>query len=91
MICPHCSGNEFYHCQRPNGRARYRCKSCRKDFTDTSSTARHAAKKPVRHYDEILKLKAEGFNANQISSLLGVDYKCVWGYLKREQLNDKAV
>lgn len=36
--CPHCSSEQVVRFGKVKGRQRYRCKSCRKTFTDTTTT-----------------------------------------------------
>jgi transposase-like protein len=33
-FCPHCGCTTVYMARRPSGSARWRCKACRKDFSD---------------------------------------------------------
>ncbi len=49
-ICPHCECPTVYECRRPNGSLRFRCKSCRKDFSITSGTLFAFHKMPLQTY-----------------------------------------
>jgi transposase-like protein len=49
-VCPDCGCKICYACRRPEGDPRWRCKSCRRDFSMTSGTLFAWHKLPLRTY-----------------------------------------
>jgi len=77
-VCPHCGGLDAYHCKRPSGATRYRCKSCKKDFSVTSGTLFASHKLPLRIYLAAIAIfinEVKGKSALALSRDLGVSYK----------------
>lgn len=76
-VCPHCSGHDAYDCRR--GKApRYRCRSCKKDFSITSGTLFASHKLPLRMYLAAISIfvnEVKGKSMLALSRDLGVSYK----------------
>jgi transposase-like protein len=49
-VCPHCDCLACWSCPRPNGAPRFRCASCRRDFSPTSGTLFAFHKLEIRDY-----------------------------------------
>ena len=76
-VCPHCGSLTCYSTPR-NGRPRYRCRDCRKDFSPTSGTLFAYHKLSIREYLAAIVLfvnAAKGISALQMGRDLDVQYK----------------
>ncbi|WP_109152420.1 IS1595 family transposase [Azospirillum sp. TSO5] len=76
-VCPHCGSLTSYDVPR-NGRPRYRCKDCRKDYSPTSGTLFAYHKLSIREYLAAIVLfvnAAKGISALQLGRDLDVQYK----------------
>ena len=78
LQCPRCNCEKIYSIRRN----KFRCSSCRCEFSETSTTALKGHKKPLGWYSNIIELRAAGLNAHQISMKLGLEYKSVWVFLR---------
>lgn len=77
-VCPHCGGTTIYECRRPNGLLRFRCKTCRQDFTIASGTLFAFHKMPLRNYLAAIAIfcnEVKGKSALALSRDLGTQYK----------------
>lgn len=76
--CPHCGLSIIYECRRPNGASRFRCKTCRRDFSLTSGTLFAFHKLPLRTYLAAIVIfcnEVKGKSALALSRDLDVQYK----------------
>src|ERR1700724_1034263 len=76
--CPLCGCPTVYMARRPNGAPRWRCKSCRKDFSVTSGTLFAFHKMPLRSYLIAIAIfcnEAKGKSMLALSRDLGTQYK----------------
>ncbi len=77
--CPKCKSTERVKNGSINGRARYRCKSCKYDYTVLQkSTAASAEKKRLA-----LELYLEGLGFNSIGRVLKVSHVAVQKWIKK--------
>src|SRR3984957_4951096 len=77
-VCPICGGDAVYNVRRPKGPARWRCKSCVKEFTVTSGTLFAWNKMPVQTYLAAIAIfcnEVKGKAALALSRDLGTSYK----------------
>lgn len=76
--CVHCGSLAVYHCRRPNGAPRFRCKDCGKDFSITSGTLFASHKLSLRTYLLAILLfcnEVKGKSMLAMSRELGLAYK----------------
>jgi transposase-like protein len=80
-VCPHCECPTVYECRRPSGALRFRCKSCRKDFSITSGTLFAHHKMSLQTYLGAIAIfcnEVKGKSALALSRDLGTQYKTAW-------------
>jgi transposase-like protein len=80
-VCLHCGGLDAYECRRANGSLRFRCKTCKKDFTVTSGTLFASHKLPLKGYLAAIAIfcnEIKGKSMLAMSRDLGVSYKCAF-------------
>jgi transposase-like protein len=93
-VCSHCGSLDAYDCRRLKGAPRFRCRSCKKDFTITSGTLFASAKLPLRCYLAAIAIfcnEVKGKSALALSRDLNVSYKCAFVLLHklREAMADE--
>lgn len=92
-VCPHCGGLDAYDCRR--GKApRFRCRSCKKDFSVTSQTLFASHKLPLRMYLAAISIfvnEVKGKSMLALSRDLGVSYKAafVMAHKLREAMGEE--
>lgn len=77
-ICPKCGSLDAYDCRRPNGAPRFRCRSCKADFSITSDTLFAWHKMPLRTYLFAIVIfcnEVKGKSMLALSRDLGASYK----------------
>ena len=77
-VCPRCGCPTCYDCRRPTGAPRWRCKSCRADFSLTSGTLFAFHKLPIRTYLAAIVIfvnEVKSKSALALSRDLDVQYK----------------
>ena len=84
-VCPHCGGveNISQPASKPNT---YWHKDCKKQFTVTTKTVKHATKTPLQNWIVALYsvvTARKGVSALQLSKELGVQYRTAWYMLHR--------
>lgn len=80
-VCPHCDGKDAYECRRPSGALRFRCRSCKKDFTVTSGTLFASHKLPLKGYLAAIAVfcnEVKGKSMLALSRDLGLSYKAAF-------------
>jgi transposase-like protein len=80
-VCPHCGGVDAYDCRRKSHAPRYRCKSCKKDFSITSDTLFASHKLPLRWYLAAIVLfcnEVKGKSMLALSREMGLSYKAAF-------------
>jgi transposase-like protein len=80
-MCIHCECPSVYEARRPNGRLRFRCKGCGKDFSITSGTLFAFHKMPLRQYLAAIAIfcnEVKGKSALALSRDLGTQYKTAY-------------
>lgn len=85
-VCSHCGGLDAYDCRRLKGAPRFRCRSCKKDFTITSGTLFASHKLPLRCYLAAIAIfcnEVKGKSALALSRDLCVSYKCAFVLLHK--------
>jgi len=85
-VCPKCGTLDAYECRRPNGANRFRCSTCRKDFTITSGTLFASHKLPLRGYLAAIAIfcnEVKGKSALALSRDLGLSYKSAFVLLHK--------
>ena len=93
-VCPHCGSLDAYDCRRANKAPRYRCRSCKKDFSITSGTLFASHKMPLRNYLAAIAIfcnEVKGKNALALSRDLGLSYKSafVLAHKLREAMSEE--
>lgn len=76
--CPICNSTDCFECKRPDGKMRWRCKWCKKDFTITSKTLFASHKLHLRIYLAAIAIfinEVKGKSALALSRDLNVQYK----------------
>ncbi len=84
--CQRCGHVDVYDCRRLNGAPRFRCRTCRADFTLTSGTIFASHKLPLRVYLAAISMVGthkEGKSATAISRELGTSYKATLMLLRK--------
>lgn len=91
-VCPHCGNEEYY--EFSDGR-RYKCKTCKKQFTVTVGTFLESSNIPLRkwlHAIFIFTSHKKGISSHQLAKDIGITQKSAWFMLSRirEILKEKA-
>src|SRR5688572_2163492 len=73
-------GNIWIHSQKSR---RYRCKCCRRTFTETAQTAFYGLKKAPALVVLVVMLLAYGCPVQAIVKAFGLDERTVWAWLAR--------
>jgi transposase-like protein len=76
--CPHCNHREIYSFK---GGKRYRCASCKKDFTIKTGTLFGESKLPLRKWFTaiyLLSTTSKGMSSVQLAKHVGVTQKTAW-------------
>lgn len=79
--CPHCGSLDAYDCRRANKAPRWRCRSCKKDFSITSGTLFASHKLPLRAYLAAIAIfcnEVKGKSMLAMSRDLGLSYKAAF-------------
>jgi transposase-like protein len=77
-FCPHCGHREIYSFK---GGKRYRCQSCKKDFTIKTGTLFGESKLPLRKWFiaiYLLSTTSKGMSSVQLAKHVGVTQKTAW-------------
>lgn len=76
-VCPACGYGTPYNISRPGGAApRWRCKSCRRDFSITSGTVFAFRKMPLRAYLHAMQRVEEGVpSLRSLAQEMGANYR----------------
>jgi transposase-like protein len=77
-VCPNCGGLNAYDCRRPSGAPRFRCRSCKGDFSIVSGTLFASHKMPLKGYLAAIAIfcnEVKGKAALALSRDLGTSYK----------------
>jgi transposase-like protein len=80
-VCPRCGGADAYDARRPNGSPRFRCRSCKADFTVTSGTLFASHKLPLKGYLAAIAIfcnEVKGKSMLALSRDLGTSYKAAF-------------
>jgi len=80
-VCPTCGGLDAYDCRRQSGAPRFRCRSCKKDFSITSGTLFASHKLPLRAYLAAIAIfcnEVKGKSMLAMSRDLGQSYKAAF-------------
>jgi transposase-like protein len=78
QYCPHCGHKEIYTF---SGGKRYRCASCKEDFTIQTGTVFGASKVPLRKWFiaiYLLSTTSKGISSVQLAKHVGVTQKTAW-------------
>ncbi|MBX2948251.1 MAG: IS1595 family transposase [Crocinitomicaceae bacterium] len=82
--CPYCGYDEKIYILKSNNR--YKCKSCKKQFTETVGTIFHGTRISLMSWFYVIYLfgsHKKGISAMQISKDINVTYKTAWFLLHR--------
>lgn len=80
-VCPKCSSLDAYDCRRASGAPRFRCRSCRADFSITSGTLFASHKLPLRGYLAAVAIfvnEVKGKSMLALSRDMGLSYKAAF-------------
>lgn len=87
MICPRCQSTEYYTLQ---GRKTVRCKSCSRDFSETSGTVWKSSKLAPATRQMVVGMLDGGENRYAISVATGLQYNTVRLIAKRLEAERRA-
>jgi transposase-like protein len=73
--CPKCGGADSYKHKR---RAKYTCKACTHQFSETSKTPLHSRKMPLEKYTIAFDAFRNGSTAVAVSKLIDCNYRTAW-------------
>jgi len=80
-ICPHCgSGNFIKHGKTSLGRQRYRCRECRKTFSETTGTPFMYSKKTLKTWASYLFCMEGRLTLRKISKLLEMNLSTAFAW-----------
>jgi transposase-like protein len=87
LTCPHCqSDNLFKFGFAPDGRQRYRCKTCGKQHRENRRSNAYSEEEK----DIIIKATQERSSLRGIQRTFGVDRHTVSGWIKKRQINSQT-
>lgn len=72
VVCPRCQSKSTIRHGKAYDRQRYRCKSCRRTFTDLTGTPLAYVKKPTDMWDEVARCMRDGYSCRRIAEELGI-------------------
>lgn len=79
--CPHCGSWNFIKHGRTNlGRQRYRCRDCRKTFSETTGTPFMYSKKKLAAWESYFFCMESGLTLRSISKLLGMNLSTAFSW-----------
>ncbi|MBC8061773.1 MAG: IS1595 family transposase [Clostridiaceae bacterium] len=73
LICPHCKGEAVIRYGTYNKKQRYKCKTCKKTFTDFTNSPLNMCHFPGK-WPEFLKCTIKGLSLRESARLLNVSY-----------------
>lgn len=71
--CPHCVSEHVVRFCKVNGRQRYRCKNCRKTFTDTTNTVLYRTRKGDE-WITFVDCMFKGYSLRKSAEIVGVTW-----------------
>lgn len=71
--CPHCASEHVVRFGKVKGRQRYRCKSCRKTFTDTTNTVLYRTRKGDE-WITFVDCMFKGYSLRKSAEIVGVTW-----------------
>ena len=74
-ICPHCESHNICKYGTSSGKQRYKCKSCRRTFTDFSKSVISESKLPLKYWLEYAKCMILGFSIRRAAEHIEVCVK----------------
>lgn len=78
IACPHCGSATVVKTGHKKGKQTYRCKDCKKYFTETSNTMLHHSRLTEAQWRGLLLGMVQNLSTNQIADTIGVSPKTVW-------------
>lgn len=78
-VCPHCSHNRYVRFGQDKGAQRYKCKSCKRSFTEYTGTWMAGLQRKDKIAD-YLKLMVEEKSLDKIVSALGINKKTAFDW-----------
>lgn len=78
IACPHCGSIAVNKHGTKDGNQRYRCKDCKKTFSDTSTTCFKHTRIDEWQWKEIIRGIIENSSTGQMASATGLSRKTVW-------------
>ena len=73
--CPHCESHDICKYGTSSGKQRYKCKSCRRTFTDFSKSVLSGSKLPLKYWLEYAKCMILGFSIRRAAEHIKVCVK----------------
>lgn len=86
VACPHCGSATIVKTGTKNGRQRYRCKDCRKTFSDTTGTLHQHSKLTKAQWLGLIKGIILNLSIRKIADDIGASAQTVW-YNKQKICN----
>jgi transposase-like protein/IS1 family transposase len=83
--CPHCASEHVVRFGKNNGRQRYRCKSCRKTFSDTTNTFLYRTRKG-NEWITFVECMLKGYSLRKSAEIVGVTWVTLF-YWRHKLLN----
>jgi transposase-like protein len=83
--CPHCASEHVVRFGKINGRQRYRCKCCRKTFSDTTNTVLYRTRKG-NEWITFVECMLKGYSLRKSAKIVGVTWVTLF-YWRHKLLN----
>lgn len=79
VACPHCGGAEIKkHGLAKSGTQRYKCKYCKKTFSETNRSLIHHSRLTSAQWKGLLLGMVQNLSLSQIAEMIGVSVTTVW-------------
>lgn len=78
IACPHCGSVSIKKHDKRKGKQRYRCKDCRKTFTETSNTMLYHSKLTKEQWKKLIKGMVQHLTLSQIAEEMEISTSGVW-------------
>ena len=85
VACPACGSVDVVKCGKYDGKQRYKCKDCKKYFTQTTGTVFSHTRLNREQWLELIRGIVLNLSITKIADNIGVSGKCVW-YNKQKVL-----
>lgn len=89
LQCPHCKEKLIIKFGKHNGVQRYRCKSCKKTFSDTTQTPFAYSKKNLSQWEDFIQCMVDKFSLRKSAKRVGIslDTSFFWRHKILDAIN----